>query len=343
MNQIDKEEVFKAQQRMEKFTHEFPDDILNSITIAKENPLQLKRDEIDNIIICGMGGSGIGGMIAKDILQDYITKPIEFIKGYKLPKYASKNTLVICSSYSGNTEETISLFEQAIDRKAEITVICSGGKLQKLARQHKTQILLITGGKQPRAAVGLSLVQQLHILSKIFLDSTQKSALFKMLLNTSEELKRNSVSIQKKANLIAKKLSEKKIFIYTVNQFASLGIRFSQQINENVKKKAHLGIIPEMSHNELVAFTDFTNEDAVITINSERFLTQNKKRSDFIKQELKKQNTHIIEIDENGSSTEENFLKTIYLLDLVSIELAKIKEVDPEEVNVINRLKSAIK
>lgn len=337
-----KKNTHLAQSRMLQFTHEFTDDIQTSLEIAEQNSILLNRDEIQNIIICGMGGSGIGGMLAKDILQDHITLPIEFIKGYQLPKYASEKSLVICSSYSGNTEETLSLHQEAIEKKAKIIAICSGGQLEDNCAQQNIQTLIIPGGKQPRAAVGLSLVQQLHILGHLFLNESENKQLFNNLLETSKKLKERADEFQKNANSIAKDLRNKNIKVYTETKFASLATRFTQQINENVKKKIHAGIIPEMNHNELVAFTDFNRNDIAIFVNGKHFHPQNKKRMTFLKEQLKKQESHIIEINVEGDSPEEIFLKTIYIMDLVSIELARIEDVDPEDVEIIQKLKSTL-
>jgi glucose/mannose-6-phosphate isomerase len=331
-----------AQQRMEQFTHEFPSDLKQSLEIAKENPVQFAKSKIHNIVICGMGGSGIGGMIARDILLEHQTVPVDFCKGYTIPNYVDERSLVICSSYSGNTEETLQLFEQAQTRKAQVISICSGGELCERTKKAGYQNILIPGEKQPRAAVGLSLVQQLHILGELFLSQKQKEELFSNIEDTANKLAEKTEAYQKNATAIAKDLHLKNISLFTDTQHASIATRFTQQINENVKKKAHSAIIPEMNHNELVAFVDYSKMDAVIFINPNRFNKQNEKRCAFLKQELKKQNSNIIEISSEGKSNTPIFLKTIYVLDLVSIELAKIKDVDSEQVEVIHRLKETI-
>ena len=327
---------------MEQFTHEFPSDLRQSLEISKQNPIKLDQDKIQNIVICGMGGSGIGGMIAKDILQEHMTKPIDFCKGYDLPNYVNEQSLVICSSYSGNTEETLTLFDQAVAKNAQLISICSGGQLEEKSKENNAQVILIEGGKQPRAAVGLSLVQQLHILGSLFLSAADNAALLDNVKVTASKLEQKREKYQKNANAIARDLHLKNIALFTDTQFPSIALRFTQQINENVKKKAHSAIIPEMNHNELVAFIDYTKMDAVILVNTKHFNTQNTKRSEFLKQELHKQDTQIIEINSEGDSKEERYLKMIYMLDLVSIELAKIKGTDSEQVDIIQRLKETI-
>jgi len=331
-----------AQLIMEQCTHELTDDLIQSIQLAEENPIRIDADKVQNIIICGMGGSGIGGMLAKDILSDHLRLPIDFCKSYHLPNYANEHSLVICSSYSGNTEETIALFEQAVARKAQIIAICSGGNLAELCLEKNVQSIIIPGGKQPRAAVGLSLVQQLHVLGTLFLIDSKKKALFEELKQVSEVLKSRKEIYQDQAHEIAKELNGKNISVFAESKYDSLVTRFAQQINENAKQKIITGIIPEMNHNQLVAFTDFDNNDAVIFINGKYYHPQNLKRLEFLKQRLQQQKSHIIEITAEGKTTVEVFAKTLYLMDLVSIELAKLKNINPEEVEVIHSLKKIL-
>jgi len=332
-----------AQLKMEQYTHEFNDDILQSIELAENNPIRLDVSKIQNIVICGMGGSGIGGMLAKDILIDHIKLPIAFCKSYVLPHFVSEHSLVICSSYSGNTEETLALFEQALAKKAQIISISSGGELIALSEKENVQSITIQGGKQPRAAVGLSLVQQIHILGHLFLSEVEKKSLFQNLQDICGELKTKADDYQQEAKNIATKLVSRKLNVFAETRFASLVTRFVQQINENAKQKIGEGIIPEMNHNQLVAYKDFDQNDVVILVNASHYLPQNKKRVHFLKEQLNKQGTSIIEITKSGNTTAEVFVKTLYLMDLVSVELAKLKNIDPEEVEVIHSLKHFLK
>lgn len=331
-----------AQLNMEQYTHELTDDLIQSIQLAEENPIRIDADKVQNIIICGMGGSGIGGMLAKDILSNHLRFPIDFCKSYHLPNYANENSLVICSSYSGNTEETIALFEQAVAKKAQIIAICSGGYLAELCIKNKVKAIIIQGSKQPRAAVGLSLVQQLHVLGTLFLSDSEKKALFEELKQVCEVLKSRKQVYQEQAHEIAKELNGKNISVVAETKYDSLVTRFAQQINENAKQKIITGVIPEMNHNQLVAFSDFDDNDAVIFVNGKYYHPQNLKRLEFLTQRLKKQNSQVIEIIAEGKTNVELFVKTLYLMDLVSVELAKLKEVDPEEVEVIHSLKKIL-
>jgi glucose/mannose-6-phosphate isomerase len=156
-------------------------------------------------------------------------------------------------------------------------------------------------------------------------------------------LKSRKEIYQKQAHEIAKELKGKNISVLAETKYASLVTRFAQQINENAKQKIITGIIPEMNHNQLVAFTDYNDNDAVIFINGKHYHPQNKKRLEFLKQRLKQQKSHIIEITAEGKTNTEIVIKTLYLMDLVSVELAKLKKVDSEEVEVIHALKGSLK
>ena len=331
-----------AQRDMLQYTHELSNDILQSIEITKQHPIELRREEIQNVIICGMGGSGIGGMLAKDILNDSLNFPIEFCKSYHLPNYANEHSLVICSSYSGNTEETLHLFNQAIAKKAQVIAICSGGELANRGTTHQVQTIRIPGGKQPRAAVGFSLVQQLHILATLTGNDAAYNQLFDNLEKLCHVLKANAPLYQDQAHAKAKDLLGKQIYTLSTDKFGALVTRFAQQINENAKQRMMTGIIPEMNHNQLVAFADYNENDAVVVINPHRFHPQNAKRTDFLKQRLKTQNSEVIDIKVDGDNLLEVTIKTLYLTDLVSVELAKLRNVDPLEVEVIVALKGEI-
>jgi len=338
-----KNTVKQAQEKMEGFTHEFPNDLLDSMQVAEKHPINLKKEMLSNIVLCGMGGSGIGGMLAREILFDQQTIPVEYWKGYILPNYVNHKSLVVCSSYSGNTEETLALYDQAKSKNAQIIVICSGGKLHQKAEQDGVLCLKIQGGKQPRAAVGLSLVQQIHILGSLFLNEDEKTQLHSEIKTIAKDLIEGKNNFHETGKTIAQQLINKSVTLYTETAYASIATRFMQQMNENVKKKAHVAIVPEMNHNELVAFVDFTKKDAVIVVNSNCFNAQNSKRIEFMIHQLENQDATVIVVNQDKQlSKVRNFLFTIYTLDLATIELAKALGVDSEEVYVIEGLKKKI-
>jgi glucose/mannose-6-phosphate isomerase len=127
----------------------------------------LKKNNFSSVLFCGLGGSAISGDLLSDYLYGELTIPFYVVRGYNLPSYVNQNTLVIISSYSGNTEETISCLEQALTRKSQIVVITSGGKIEEIASSKKIPVIKIPAGFQPRYALGLSFYSLLKLMQEL--------------------------------------------------------------------------------------------------------------------------------------------------------------------------------
>ncbi|MFO0433843.1 MAG: SIS domain-containing protein, partial [Sphingobacteriaceae bacterium] len=202
---------------------------------------------IHNIIITGLGGSGIGGTIISELINDSCTVPILVNKDYFLPSFANSNTLLIVSSYSGNTEETLQVMNEAIAKKVQIVCVTSGGKVLELAKQHQFEFIEIPGGNPPRSCIGYSLVQLIKILiAKGF----APASLMTDLENSIQLLQEEKASIKVNAMTIAKKLSGQIAVIYSLGSCEGVSVRFRQQINENSKALCWHHVFPEMNHNE---------------------------------------------------------------------------------------------
>ena len=177
---------------MKQLIHDFPKHIEEALTIAKAAVLKNPTNKIDNVIICGMGGSGIGAKIVSNWVYEDIKIPVSLVTDYTLPAFASSNSLVIGSSYSGNTEETISALEIAKSLGAHIVCVCSGGKMEAFCSENDYDCILLPGGNPPRSTLAYSLVQLLHILHSFGLigsssiDQMDKSRA--LLTNNLEEI-----------------------------------------------------------------------------------------------------------------------------------------------------------
>ena len=148
-----------------KYLLNFPQQIAESQNIFLKNTPPL-NNSINNIIYLGMGGSAITGDMIKDILFDELNRPMQIVRGYEIPGYCSKSSLVIAASYSGNTEETISAVKKAAEKGAQIVALTSGGELTKLAKSNKWPILSIPGGIPPRQAFGYLLFLAYQLIVK---------------------------------------------------------------------------------------------------------------------------------------------------------------------------------
>ncbi|MEK6615486.1 MAG: bifunctional phosphoglucose/phosphomannose isomerase [Bacteroidota bacterium] len=324
---------------MKKLIENFPAQLRKAIRIGESAKLSPAKRKKSNVLISGLGGSGIGGTIVSELVAMEATVPITVSKGYFIPKFVNENTLVIISSYSGNTEETLNCLHLALKRKAKIVCITSGGKVAEIARKKKLDVILIPEGNPPRACLGYSLTQLFFILAhhKII------SGKFKKQLRSAIELLENEKqSIISKAKEVAGKIFEKTPVIYATTYFEGVAIRFRQQLNENAKMLCGHQVIPEMNHNELVGWASGSEKFSVIILRDNDEFERNNTRIEINKEVIKKYTSNITEIWSKGKSQIERAIYFIHLVDWVSIFLAEQRGVDAVEVNVIDYLKSKL-
>lgn len=296
-------------------------------------------DNIQNIVISGLGGSGIGGTILTELVANSCGVPITINKDYFLPAFVNEKTLVIISSYSGNTEETLQALQHAITRKAQVACITSGGKVLQMAKQHQFDFIEIPGGHPPRSCIGYSLVQLIKIfVAKGFTDTN----LFADLERAISLLDRENLAIKSEAQRIAEKLMHKIPVIYSLGSSEGVSVRFRQQINENSKMLCWHHVFPEMNHNELVGWVEKNNHLAVVTFHTSFDFERTKKRYELCKPIFEKYSSGVIDVVAKGESLLEQFLYLINIGDWISCYLADLKGVDPVEVNVITELKNQL-
>lgn len=320
---------------MEELVKQFPSLLLEGIQIAKKCSLNTNKN-IQNIVICGMGGSGFGGRLIYDWLYDKINVPISIIQRYNIPSYVNKNTLFITSSYSGNTEETITATQEAINKNAIVVGITSGGLLSEICNDKKLNCITLTAGLPPRAALPMSIVQIIYILQKF---NILQVDLLKEIELASNWLSIQQKQIQQSAKKIAEKIHNKHIMIYTDAQMESVAIRARQQINENSKMLCTYHTIPEMNHNELVGWTGGTQFNAALFLLHDQVSTQNIKRLKYVERVIKEKTNYIFNFLSNNNNLILNSLEIIYFVDILSVEIAKTKGLDALDISVIEDLK----
>lgn len=324
---------------MKKLITDFTKQLKHAVEIAEHVHLSATTNRISNVLISGMGGSGIGGNMATEIANTEAEMPIIVNKDYFLPNFVSKNSLVIISSYSGDTEETVKALEEAITRNAHIVCITSGGKIKQLAKEHNLDIILVPTGMPPRAALGFSLVQLLHILNFYGVISAKyKTSLTRAieLLDTEES------NIVRDAKQTALELENKNIIIYGTAGMESVALRFRQQVNENSKRLCWHNVFPELNHNELQGWKEKNNKLAVVIFRNETDYLRNAKRIDISKEIISHYDATIKEVYSKGSSQLEHMLYLIHWGDWLSYFLAERKGIDTMDIKVINYLKSEL-
>lgn len=318
---------------------DFPAQLHEALIIGQSYRFQSSGKDFNNVILTGLGGSGIGGSIVQNYVFDKMKVPFSVNKDYFLPAYVSKKSLVIVSSYSGNTEETIAAMQQAIKVKATIVCITSGGKIAELAKKRGIDCILLPAGMPPRSCIGYSMVQVLFILAHFgFIHNDFK----RNIKSSIKMLKADLSPIQKKAKAVAQKLNGKLPVIYASSDYEGLAIRVRQQINENSKMLAWHGVVPEMNHNELVGWRDKDAKKAVLILRNEDDYDRVQTRIDINKKIIRKYTPNIIELYSQGKSYWEKIFYFIHLTDWISVYLADLHSVDATEVKVIDFLKGQL-
>lgn len=324
---------------MRRLVKKFTNQLTDALLLGEKAQLKSPKKAINSIVITGLGGSGIGGTIAKQLVADQIKIPVLVNNDYTLPAFVNENTLVIVSSFSGNTEETLEALKQAQTLNAEIACITSGGKLAEIARENNYNLIILPKAFSPRAMLTYSVVQQFFlfkhygIIDDSFIGKIQSTVTF---LDSEVE------SIKDLAHQTALALHSKTFVIYSEASIEGVAIRLRQQINENSKCLGWHHVVPEMNHNELVGWAGGKPEYAVILLRTSYEFSRSKVRLDISKKVIKKYTPNVIELNAKGDSFIEQSFYHILLGDWISVYLAELNQVDDVEVKVIDYLKGEL-
>ncbi len=324
---------------MEKLIQEFSSNISEALEIAAKVSFVKPNQDIRNIVICGMGGSGIGGRIVAQWIQNYCSIPVLTVQDYSLPAFVNQNSLVIGSSYSGNTEETLFALEDAKTKGAAIIGICSGGALAEFCKSNNYQYVLVPGGNPPRTALAFSLVQ----LSNIFLQfGYAHPAILNEISNGKKLIDSDLEYIKMEAMRVAKQLQKRTVAVYAGSEYEGITIRAKQQLNENSKELCWQHVIPEMNHNELVGWGGGDNRYACLFIQTGDLSVRNQKRFEISVERTKSKTDRVEIISAKGTSPVEKSIYLIHLIDWISLYLSDLKNGDPIEIEIIDYLKAEL-
>jgi len=294
-----------------------------------------RKKNISKVIFLGMGGSAISGEIIAEVAKLESKIPIEVIKGYYVPEYVNKRTLVIAISYSGNTEETLSALSYALNKKAMIVGISSDGKLKEMAEEKGFDFVEIPKGYAPRAALPLLLFSALRILVKSRILRT---------INIEDIIRSVSVVDKHKAEEWAKIIKDKTPVVYGTGPFRAVAKRLANQFNENSKILAFWGEFPEMNHNEIVGWWGDEKAKNFIPIiirggiEHPRVLL----RHDItIEIGFKRTGKYLI-YEAEGKDLWSRILNAVHFGDWISYYIAILRGIDPLPVKAIDELKSRL-
>jgi len=325
---------------MDTLIERFPAQLKEALEIGSNSTINAHTETINKVYVAGLGGSGIGGNFAQDFIKDECKIPYIVGKGYDIPAWVDKNTLTIISSYSGNTEETLSAFEQIKKTGSKIVCLASGGKLIATAKEAGYDyIQLPDDWPSPRACLGYSMTQQVVVLTKLGLISETSLGQIKKSIDL---VTFNQDDIKAEAKKVAEFLINKIPIIYTTDRMEAVALRFRQQVNENAKMLCWHHVIPEMNHNEVLGW-GIKNEDlAVIYFRNEDDFKRNAVRIDINKKIISKYTPNIMEVYSKGNSLIGRSIYFINLGDWVSWYLSQLRGVDAVEIDVINYLKGEL-
>ena len=272
----------------------------------------------ENVVITGMGGSGITGSIISELFYDKMNVCLN--NGAGLP-FAEKGVHLVIS-YSGNTKETLKSFEEGLDRNFRTVCITSGGKLAERAEENGIDLIKIPSGYLPREAILFMLIPALSLFEKL----PEKIPLWLAEMNEkiNDEVEDNP------AKKLAAEIGNRIPLVYSYSPFFSLAKRFKQQVNENCKGMSFFNVLPELNHNEIESFSK-KNKDFVVVSIGDKFDDTYR----IIGEKCDRTRVKLY-----GRSKIEKLFKTLYFIDYSSVYLAFLRGVDPAEMPNINRLKS---
>jgi glucose/mannose-6-phosphate isomerase len=319
---------------------EFPAQMREALQIGQKAQLKTApATQVKNVVVCGLGGSGIGGDLLAELLKSELKVPVLVNKSYFLPAFVDASTLLILSSYSGNTEETVACAHEALRRGLQPVVVTAGGKLEEIARKNNLDLINIPAGHPPRACLGYSFTQLFFILKHFGLINGD----FQEQLNrTASFLEAEQNTIMQDAEYLAGKLLQKIIVLYAEDKYESTALRLKQQINENSKMHCWYNVVPEMNHNELVGWKEPVANLAVIIFRSEDEFHRNTQRIIYKKDVIVKLSNNVYELYAKGANLLEKHFYLIHIGDWLSYHLAMLQGIDPVEVNVITNLKKRL-
>ena len=326
---------------MEENIRSFSSQIINNL--SGFDKIKLENKNISSVLIVGQGGSGIAGVITSDLLKHELEIPVSINNGYDLPKWVNQSTLIIISSYSGNTEETLNVLNKCLTSAFQPICLTSGGKVLEICENKKLDCFILPQGFHPREALAFSISLLFLVFYKYQVVSKN---IIQKLINASNLILNQQEKIIKKSKKLFNNIFKKIPIVYSTNFFFGAILRFKQQLNENSKVPCWINIIPEMNHNEIVGweniYKNINKHFSVIFIKSNLDKEKNKLRTDISIDILKTKgiNSNILTIEEGDLFCQ--YILLINLFDFTSFYLANKNNIDPYKIESISFLKSKL-
>lgn len=311
------------------------------------------ENEIQNVVVAGMGGSALGADIIKNLYKNELKVPFDICRDYNLPNYVDKNSLVILSSYSGTTEETLSCAKQAKDKKANIIVISAGGDLINFANKHHFPFFQIkpehNPSNQPRMALGYSIFAMISIIKKLNLIDFKAEQVNDILIAIRDMDKKCSVNLPTKKNIakmLAFNLVEKRPILVGAEFLEGILHVAANQLNENAKIFADYKVVPEINHHLLegLQFPKNNKDNHLFIFIKSVFLNEkNQLRMKLTRQVIEKEKIDNLEIKLEAYSKITQIFECLTLFSYTSLYLSVLEGINPSLIPNVDWFKDQLK
>ncbi len=301
---------------------------------------RLEQADAAGVMVCGMGGSAIGGDLATAALGDRLTKPLLTVRGYGVPAWTTPEWTVLCSSYSGRTEETLACFEAAEVLGARRIVVSTGGPLVDRAREAGVPVVGLPGIFQPRVAVAYMFVAAAEVAALAGIAPRIHTEIDTAAAFLTEQLD----ALRAKAAEIAAAIGEAMPIVYGAGPTIPVARRWKTQVNENAKLASFFSELPEADHNEIAGWSRARPGDrlAAVFLEDADLHPRERRRCELTAAALEGSAAAVVRVEAAGETRVARMLWTTMLGDLVSLSLAEAHGVDPEPVEPIERFKETM-
>lgn len=290
-------------------------------------------------VVVGMGGSSIGGALAARLIEGQAQVPLTVVRDHTLPGFVDEATLVVATSYSGSTAETLDATRHALDAGASLAAVTTGGELGPLVESAGGPVVEVPTGYQPRAAVGWLLAANHTLLSRA-LEIGSTGALAQAAKRLSETLP-DIAEEGGPADALAEGIGDGPVGVVGHDLLGAVARRWAAELAENAKRLAFHAELPEMAHNQVVGWDGEPGDATLITLRRDQEAPLEAARLSFLAERAEQAGATVLEAELSGDGIDA-VLEAVLLGDLVSLHLARREGIDPEPVDVIDALKDRL-
>ena len=327
----------------------FPHQIEEAQQIGQKAAIGVAQGPFRAVVVAGMGGSGVGGDFLRSVFADQVDVPIVTVRGYQLPRLVGPGALVLCSSYSGNTEETLALYEDARRKRARVICLTSGGRLADKCSRDGVPWIKIPGGLPPRAALAYVFIPMLTTLWRLEVVPPRWSDLEDLVLRVREAGARCAIDVPAADNIakqLAKKLVDRLIVVHAAaDHLDAVAMRWRSQFQENAKALAFHSLYPELDHNEVVGWTGpgpLTKSSHVVVLRDPEDDPRVQRRMEVTSEIILGAGAQVSQVWSGHGSRLARLLSLVHLGDWTSVYLALLERIDPTPVETIDLIKTRL-